>query len=71
MKFIPRKASARLATLLGRAPAMIIQGPRQCGKSTLVRNMFPDWKHVDLERPADFDAIQADIEGSSMRIPIA
>lgn len=63
IRFIPRKASARLRALLARSPAVLIQGPRQCGKTTLVRKLFPDWKHVDLERPADFDAIHADIEG--------
>jgi hypothetical protein len=41
----------------------MVHGPRQCGKSTLVRRLLPGWKHVDLERPADFDAIDADLEG--------
>lgn len=44
-------------------PAVLVYGPRQCGKSTMVGRLFPDWLHIDLERPADIGAVTADIEG--------
>lgn len=50
-------------------PAVMVYGPRQCGKSTLIRRMFPDWHHVDLERPADLGVLQADLEGFLDRYP--
>ncbi len=63
MRFIPRSQTARLRSLLRTFPAVLVYGPRQCGKSTLVRSSYPGWHHVDLERPADFAALTADIEG--------
>jgi predicted AAA+ superfamily ATPase len=63
MKFTPRRAIDCLARRLRDAPAVVVMGPRQCGKSTLVRQHFPEWRHVDLERPADLEALRADIEG--------
>jgi hypothetical protein len=63
MRFIPRSHSRRLAQLLKTFPAVLVVGPRQCGKSTLVRKTYSDWLHLDLERPADFNALTADLEG--------
>lgn len=37
-----------------------IIGPRQCGKSTLVRNLCPNWKYYNLERPDDYQLITSD-----------
>jgi hypothetical protein len=63
VKFIPRRQAARLRRLLRLFPVVLIHGPRQCGKSTLVRHVLPTWLHVDLERPADLALITADLEG--------
>lgn len=63
MKFRARLASGGLRTLLRRFPAVLVYGPRQCGKTTMVRAALPDWEHVDLERPRDAQLIAADIEG--------
>lgn len=63
MRTIPRSAAARLRRLLASFPAALVYGPRQCGKSTLVRTLYPDWRHVDLERPADASVLEADLEG--------
>jgi len=37
-----------------------IVGLRQCGKSTLVKKMQPDWKYYDLESPDDYQLISSD-----------
>jgi predicted AAA+ superfamily ATPase len=63
MKFVERVQSERLLGLLKAFPAVLLAGPRQCGKSTLARHALPGWTHVDLERPLDLDAAQADVEG--------
>lgn len=63
MKWIAREAAARLRDLLGRFPAVLIYGPRQCGKSSLVRKALAAWQHIDLERPSDASLLAADLEG--------
>jgi len=63
MKNLPREAGAPLRRLLAAFPAVLVHGPRQCGKSTLVRMLFPGWTHLDLERPADAAVLGADLEG--------
>jgi len=63
MKYVARRQERHLARLLKAFPAVLVLGPRQCGKSTLVRRCLPDWLHVDLERPADLALLEADLEG--------
>ena len=63
MRYIPRYQADRLRQLLRDFPAALVLGPRQCGKSTLVRHAFPDWTNLDLERPSDVALLEADLEG--------
>jgi hypothetical protein len=51
-----------LRTLLRQFPAVTILGPRQCGKTTFVRQQLPGWRYLDLERPADVAPLVADPE---------
>jgi predicted AAA+ superfamily ATPase len=63
MRFVPRVQSERFLRLLKSFPAVLLVGPRQCGKSTLARHALPGWTHLDLERPLDERALTADVEG--------
>jgi len=50
----------KVDTLLGMFPVVAIVGSRQCGKSTFVKNLRPDWKYYDLESPDDYQLISSD-----------
>ena len=41
-------------------PVVAVIGPRQSGKSTLVRMLRPGWKYYDLESPDDYQLIADD-----------
>ena len=41
-------------------PCVGIIGPRQCGKTTLLKSLPLEWKRFDLERAADFEMIARD-----------
>ena len=55
---IPRAAAARLTRLLEGFPVVTVTGPRQSGKTTLVRNLLPDRPYVSLESPAQREFAQ-------------
>lgn len=48
---INRNIEPILVDLAGRYPVVTITGPRQSGKTTLCRKVFPDLKYVNLEAP--------------------
>ena len=49
---IPRHAAPRILRLLQGFPVLTITGPRQSGKTTLVRQLLGDKPYVSLEAPA-------------------
>ncbi len=55
-------AAGALIGLLKRWPAVTVLGPRQCGKTTLIRRALPGWTYLDLERPSDAAPLLADPE---------
>ena len=50
----------KIDSLLGMFPVVAIVGPRQCGKSTMVRQLRPGWRYYDLENPSDYQLISND-----------
>lgn len=69
MSYLSRSAEKSLAGLLRNFPVVLVLGPRQCGKSTLVRHTLPDWTHLDLERPSERAVLETDLEGFFERHP--
>lgn len=59
---IQRHYGSRLRQLLGQFPAVTVLGPRQCGKTTFIRQALPEWTYLDLERPSHVAPIEADPE---------
>ena len=49
---IPRAVTARFLRLMQGFPVVTVTGPRQSGKTTLVRHLLPDRPYVSLESPA-------------------
>lgn len=60
---IRREIETQLRSLAGMYPVVTITGPRQSGKSTLARAVFPDHGYVSLENFDIRDAAQADPKG--------
>ncbi len=48
---IPRHLAATLRRTAGGFPVLSVTGPRQSGKTTLLRNLFPRLGYVSLEQP--------------------
>ena len=56
---IPRHASPRILRLLKGFPVVTVTGPRQSGKTTLVRTLVPHKPYVSLETPAQREFARA------------
>lgn len=50
-KLVSRELGSKIKTLSRQFPIITVTGPRQSGKSTLLRNEFPNYKYVSLEDP--------------------
>lgn len=55
---IPRLAASRIQRLLQGFPVVTVTGPRQSGKTTLVRSLLPGLPYVSLESPAQREFAQ-------------
>ncbi len=49
-EYVPRHLSNRLDEFLAQFPVVLLQGARQVGKSTLLKNHLSAWQHLDLEQ---------------------
>lgn len=60
--YIDRLISSKIKEANNYFPVITITGPRQAGKSTLCRHLFPDYKYVSLERIPVRTAAMEDLE---------
>ena len=51
MHYIPRTATAQVRKAARNFPAVLLTGPRQCGKTTLLQHVFPKANYILLEDP--------------------
>lgn len=69
---IDRTITPVLHSALRRFPAVVITGPRQCGKTTLLRSAMPGAQYVLLEDPDIQDRVKSDPRSfiESLRPPV-
>jgi hypothetical protein len=64
----PRHLDALLRESLRDTPAVMVNGPRQCGKTTLVRQYEGEMAYFSLDDPGLLDAVRADPLGFVKRL---
>lgn len=57
---LSRNLATKIINLLNQFPAVVILGARQVGKTTLAKQITPNWQYFDLEKPEDYDLISRD-----------
>ena len=62
MKYLSRQCQPLLKRLCATFPVTLVVGPRQCGKTTLVRTQLKGHTLIDLERARDYQRVVADLE---------
>lgn len=48
---IARQLATKIQAMRGKSPVITITGPRQSGKTTLIKNLFPDIPYFSMETP--------------------
>jgi predicted AAA+ superfamily ATPase len=66
---VNRDLKDKLVYLFQKYPIVTITGPRQSGKSTLLRTTFPDYKYVSLEDPDVRLFVEEDPRGFLLTYP--
>ena len=61
--FIERNITQHIRQMLLKFPVLSLTGPRQSGKTTLLKNAFPNYKYFNLERIDLRDLIMSDPMG--------
>ena len=60
LQSMKRMYEALLKGHLAAFPCVVILGPRQCGKTTLLDTLGADWRRFDLERQSDYQVVSRD-----------
>jgi uncharacterized protein len=66
---IARKLSGHVLACYGKYPVVTVTGPRQSGKTTLVRALFKDKPYSNLEHPGTREFAQSDPEAYLAQYP--
>ena len=66
----PRLAASRVKAALADTPVVFLMGPRQCGKTTLVKSIIDDaWEYITLDDRTQFEIARADPVGFVRNLP--
>ena len=68
-KFFPRLVESMIRDAISDTPVVCVLGARQCGKTALVRHMFPDRPYVDLDTHSEFVMASEDPGSYIQRLP--
>lgn len=60
---IKRQAGDKLLEMASKYPVLVLTGPRQSGKTTLAKNIFPNYTYVSLENPDNYLFASTDPKG--------
>jgi len=60
---IERAVSDSIRRLIKKYPLIAVTGPRQSGKTTLLRHLFPDYQYVSMEHPDNLSFALEDPNG--------
>ena len=66
---IKRILSQKITSLSKKFPVITITGPRQSGKTTLVKYVFKDYSYISLEDPDEREFAASDPKGFLRRLP--
>ena len=66
MEYIDRKISGIIKEAIPFYPVIVLTGPRQTGKTTLARHLFPDYVYFNLEDITVREAVESDPRGFIM-----
>ncbi len=64
-----REISDKIMHLSTQFPAIVVTGARQTGKTTLLRNLFPNYNYVSLDLPSDAQLAEEDPQSFLDRYP--
>ena len=59
---LTRHIQAQVQALPAHFPCVVLTGVRQCGKTTLLGTLGPQWQHFDMENSADRQQLLADAD---------
>lgn len=62
-ELIPRSLSYEISKRKDKFPILAVTGPRQSGKTTLLKSLFPDYTYVSLENPDNRSFAEDDPNG--------
>ncbi len=61
--YIQRELEEEILDGANSFPVVTLTGPRQSGKTTLLKHLFPDKKYISLENPLDYEYALNDSNG--------